>query len=165
MNPPWIMAAVFLVPVAIAAILGWKQRRTDLGFDRPWPLEATLMLLTQAEQMLYRRLQEALPGHIVLAQVRLLQVVRFKGRTRELSVMNRISQLSLDFLAVTPDTRVVAAIELDDSSHDRAERRTADARKTHALKSAGIPLLRWSLRKAPDAEGIRLAIAGISSSA
>jgi very-short-patch-repair endonuclease len=122
------------------------------------------MLLTEAEQVLYRRLQEALPSHIVFAQVQLLQVVRFKGRTRELSVMNRISQLSLDFLVVTSDTRVVAAIELDDSSHDRAERKASDARKTHALKSAGIPLLRWSVRKAPDAEAIRLAIASASSS-
>jgi hypothetical protein len=41
--------------------------------------------------------------------------------------MNRISQLSIDFLIAGPDTRIIAAIKLDDSSHDRRDRRDADA--------------------------------------
>lgn len=75
--------------------------------------------------------------------MQLLQAVRFKRGTRNQSVLNRISQLSIDFLIVRPDTSIVAAVELDDGSHRRAARRDADARKTHALGAAGIPLIRW----------------------
>ena len=57
-------------------------------------------------------------------------------------------------LIVNPDTSIVAAIELDDRSHERPDRRAADARKAHALKSAGIPLLRWRTRQLPDATEI-----------
>ena len=64
-----------------------------------------------------------------------------------------------------PDTRIVAAIELDDATHTRPERRDADARKAHALSSAGIPLLRWSPGQLPDLATIRSAVEAIASGA
>ena len=73
-------------------------------------------------------------------------------------IANRISQLSMDFLVVRADTSIVAAIEHDDGSHDRERRRIADARKTHALKSAGIPVVRWNVRQMPDVAAIEAAI-------
>ena len=61
-------------------------------------------------------------------------------------------------LILNPDTSVVAAVELDDAMHAREIRRQADARKTHALKSAGIPWIRWNAESLPDAAGIMAAI-------
>jgi hypothetical protein len=47
---------------------------------------------------------------------------------------------------------------LDDVTHEGGDRRRADANKTHALKSAGIPLIRWSARNLPDTAAIRAAL-------
>jgi len=160
MNALWTLVVVAAL-VIVAAVLGTTRRRRDAGLDKPWPLEGKRTLLTESEQVLYRRLVQALPHDIVFAQVQLLQLVRFKRGSRAPAILNRISQLSLDFVVLSPDTHVVAAIELDDASHDH--RQSADARKTHALKSAGIPLFRWSVREMPDAKVIGLAIGAASA--
>jgi very-short-patch-repair endonuclease len=135
------MLAVIAALVILAAVIGKASRRKNIGLDVPWPLEARRALLTEPEQVLYRRLVQALPDQLVFAQVQLLQAVRFKRGARKAAVFNRISQLSLDFVVLAPDTRILAAVELDDASHD--DRQSADARKEHALKSEGIPLIRW----------------------
>ncbi len=95
-------------------------------------------MLSEPEQVLYRRLVEALPECRVLPEVQLARALRFKRDQRDHVVWNRISQLSIDFLIVRPDTSIIAAVELDDSSHFRANRQDADARKSHALELAGF---------------------------
>ncbi|MGO9949306.1 MAG: DUF2726 domain-containing protein [Steroidobacteraceae bacterium] len=164
MNLLWILVGAAAIAV-VAAMVRTPRRPKEAGFDKPWPLEPKRALLSDPEQVLYRRLVQALPNHIVLAQVQLLQALRFKRGSRDPRVLNRISQLSLDFMILAPDTRIIAAIELDDASHDREARRAADARKAHALKSAGIPLLRWSVRDMPDMSTIGRAVAGASAAA
>jgi len=156
----WILLIAVLL---VLAALGRLKRRRVAGLEVPWPLEPKRALLTDPEQVLYRRLVQALPHHIVLAQVQLLQMVRFKRRSPPYAVLNRMSRLSLDFVVLTPDTGIVAAIELDDARHRHPDRQSADARKTHALKSAGIPLIRWSVRTMPDAMAINTAIGSVSA--
>lgn len=68
---------------------------------------------------------------------------------------NRINRLSLDYVVCLKDSTVVAAIELDDRSHDNRRRQDVDSRKTMALEAAGIKLLRWSVRDLPDKATIR----------
>jgi len=148
---------VLAVLAVLAAGLG-QRRRGGSGLEQPWPLERKTALLTNSEQRLHQRLVQALPDHLVFPQVQLLQLVRFKRGRWNASIANRISQLSIDFLIVKPDTSIVAAIELDDASHDRDARRAADARKTHALQSARIPLLRWSVAEMPDESAIAAAL-------
>ena len=144
----WILLIAVLL---VLAALGRLKRRRVAGLEVPWPLEPKRALLTDPEQVLYRRLVQALPHHIVLAQVQLLQMVRFKRRSPPYAVLNRMSRLSLDFVVLTPDT----------GRHP--DRQSADARKTHALKSAGIPLIRWSVRTMPDAMAINAAIGSVSA--
>jgi hypothetical protein len=62
-----------------------------------------------------------LPQQLVLPQVQLLQALRFRRCRWNAGMMNRISQLSVDFLIVKQDTSIVAAVELDDSSHHRQD--------------------------------------------
>jgi very-short-patch-repair endonuclease len=160
MSTLWMLAVIAAL-VILAAVIGKTSRRKKAGLDAPWPLEAKRTLLTEPEQVLYRKLVLALPDELVFAQVQLLQAVRFKRGCRNAAVFNRISQLSLDFVVLGPDTRILAAVELDDASHD--DRQSADARKEHALKSAGIPLIRWAVREMPDVSTIRLAIADVAA--
>lgn len=143
---------------AVLSVLVAKLKPRDGSLDNPWPLEAKRQLLSERERALYQRLVQSLPNHIVLAQVQLLQVINFQRGRRTHAIFNRISQLSLDFLILNPDTSIVAAVELDDATHTREDRRRADARKSHALQSAGVPLIRWNAKSLPDASAILAAL-------
>ena len=63
--------------------------------------------------------------------------------------------MSLDFVVCDEFGRVVAAIELDDSSHQRRSRQEADARKDRALASAGVRLIRWPCGGVPEIPEMR----------
>ena len=157
-NPIFALLIVLVVAAAVFGAFANKIKSRDGVFANPWPLEAKRQLLTERERALYLRLVQTLPNHIVLAQVQLLQVLNFQRGKRTQAILNRISQLSLDFLVLNPDTSIVAAVELDDATHTREASRQADARKDHALKSAGIPLIRWNAKNLPDRVAILAAI-------
>ncbi|MCE3224349.1 MAG: hypothetical protein K0S58_2529 [Nitrospira sp.] len=64
-----------------------------------------------------------------------------------------------DFVVCEKDFRVIAIIELDDKSHEKASRIEADAKKERATAAAGIPLIRWRASALPDEPSIRQALA------
>jgi hypothetical protein len=140
---------------------GRRPEEVAQGLGGSWPLEACSTVLCPPEQVLYRRLVQALPNNLVFAQVQLCRFLKVKRGVPRQSSCNRISQLSADFLILNPDTSVVVGIELDDASHDRPSSRDADARKSHALQCAGVKLIRWHVRALPDEVGIRAAVAGV----
>ena len=104
-----------------------------------------------------------LPQNLVFAQVQLSRFLEVRRGVPRQGWFNRISQLSADFLILNPDTSVVAAIELDEASHERPSRREADARKAHALQSAGVKLIRWHVKALPDEAAIRAALADVAT--
>ena len=53
----------------------------------------------------------------------------------------------------------VAAIELDDKSHEASLRGETDRKKDRATEAAGIRLLRWHVKALPDMAAIRAAFA------
>jgi LPXTG-motif cell wall-anchored protein len=158
MQKPWLVLVGLMVLAALLGSFSKKRRSRADPLKEHWPLEPKPHLLTERERVLFQRLRDALPDHIVLAQVQLIQLLAFeRGRWKQ-AHFNRICQLSVDFVVVRRDTSIVAAIELDDASHDRSDRREADARKTHALNSAGIQLVRWQARALPDLQAIASAL-------
>ena len=164
MKTPSIALLIGLVFIlAFLAVLATKLKPRDGVFSKPWPLEVKRHLLTERERALYQRLVQTLPNHIVLAQVQLLQVLNFKRGQRTQAIFNRFNQLSIDFLIINPDTSIVAAVELDDATHASEKRRQADARKDHALKSAGVPLIRWNAKNLPDRVAILAAIPTVAT--
>ena len=161
--PPIALLAALVCILAVLAVLAAKLNRGDNLFAKPWPLEAKRQLLTERERALYQRLVQTLPNHVVMAQVQLLQVLQFQRGKRTQAILNRFNQLSLDFLILNPDTSIVAAVELDDATHTREASRQADARKDHALKSAGVPLIRWNAKSLPDRVAILAAIPTVAT--
>jgi very-short-patch-repair endonuclease len=158
-NTPLIAILIALVVIVAAfSVLGARLERRDASLAKPWPLEEKRQVLTERERALYQRLVQALPNHIVLAQAHLRQVLGFQRGRRSQSIANSVNQLSLDFLILNPDTSIVAAVELDDATHSRDSRRQADARKSHALSSAGVPLIRWNAKSLPDTTAILAAL-------
>ncbi len=53
------------------------------------------------------------------------------------------------------DTSVIAVVDLDDSSHERSDRKIADAKKDKALIAAGVRIVRWHVKSIPDKQTIR----------
>jgi hypothetical protein len=113
--------------------------------------------LSTPEQILYFRLVKALPEHIVLAQVQLSRFLDVESGQHAWGWRNRISQKSADFVVCRKDATVVAVIELDDVSHERGDRRAADATKEEALAAAGIKVIRWPETALPDGSAINAA--------
>jgi very-short-patch-repair endonuclease len=156
-NPSLITALVLLaVVVAAGVVIAAAMRRQP---DRPWPLYERKPM-SVPEQVLYFRLRESLPDHIVLAQVQLSRFLGVKKGHPRRRWLNRIDRKSVDFLILKKDASVVAAIELDDSSHDRPERRVADENKDKALESSGVRLLRFRTGAMPAGDQIQQLIVG-----
>lgn len=151
-----ILALVLLAIVAI--LLAKLKQRSGLGDgEATWPFYAKKPL-TQPEQVLYHRLVNALPDHMILAQVQLSRILGVKQGNNFHEWNNRINRMSLDFVVCGKDASIIAAIELDDKSHEQASRHEADNKKNKALASAGVRLVRWQVNAMPDEATIKLAL-------
>jgi hypothetical protein len=111
--------------------------------------------LSFPEQNLYFKLVRALPNNVILAQVQLSRIIGVKSNAGFNEWNNKINRMSLDYVVCKKDFSIVAAIELDDSSHEREDRIIADRKKNKALNDAGITLYRWSIKNIPSEEKIK----------
>ncbi len=147
---------VLLVLLVIAIVALFLAKRLGLlgGTTGTWPFYVKRPL-SQPEQVLYHRLIRALPEHIVLAQVQVSRVLGVKKGSNFHEWNNRISRLSYDFVVCSKDSTVIAAIELDDKSHDSASHMRTDDRKNKASADAGLRLIRWHVRSLPSEEAIK----------
>jgi hypothetical protein len=152
-----VVTLVLLFFAAVVFVILKKRASAGSG-DAPWPFYAK-KLLTQPEQILYHRLVTAMPECIVLAQVQLSRVLGVKKGFSVNEWNNRINRMSLDFVVCLKDSTVVAAVELDDKTHEKASRVEADEKKGKALSAAGVSLIRWQVSALPDEATIRQAFA------
>ncbi|WP_083487541.1 DUF2726 domain-containing protein [Pseudoxanthomonas dokdonensis] len=152
MTIGWIGFICFLLLIVVLARLG-----TSRAFSGPWPFYSK-KLLTPPEQTLYWRLVKALPAEVVFAQVQLSRFLGVRKGFRFHEWNNRINRLSADFVICGMDGKVLAAIELDDATHLKPERRAADERKNKALAAAGVRLIRWQVSAMPDEQAIHAAL-------
>jgi hypothetical protein len=159
MKPLWVIVALLLATAFLIKAIKFWQRKQMGTLKQRWPLEPKRHLLSERERELFQRLRTALPDHLVLAQVQVIQILAFERGRWTRGIINRMCQLSVDYVKLRPETSIDASIELDDATHARADRRDADARKTHALQSAGIQLVRWNAKSLPDSSAIVMAFA------
>ena len=155
MKSLFFVLAIVIILTAVGLVL--LKRRWIVGpDDRPWPFYLKRPL-SQPEQVLYHRLIRALPEHIVLAQVQVSRILGVKKGFNFHEWNNRINRLSYDFVVCAKDSSVLAAIELDDSSHDSKSRIETDQKKAKATTDAGVRLIRWHVKALPEVEAIRSA--------
>lgn len=148
-----LLVAVFILAVIVLVILK-KLGLLNAGPNGPWPFYIKRPL-SQPEQVLYHRLIRALPEHIVLAQVQVSRVLGVKKEANFHEWNNRINRLSYDYVVCSKDSTVIAAVELDDKSHEGSSRAKTDAKKSKATSDAGLRLIRWHVRSLPSEEVIR----------
>ena len=98
---------------------------------------------------------KALPEHIVLAQVQVSRVLGVKKGSNFNEWNNRVNRLSYDFVVCSKDSTVLAAIELDDRSHESSRRSATDEKKNKATADAGLRIIRWNVKALPDEAAIQ----------
>jgi very-short-patch-repair endonuclease len=123
-----------------------------------YPYELNTDLFTKAERILYHHLRQAVGlDYQLFGKVRLgdlLEIKREAGSRQ--GHRNRIDRKHVDFLLCDPATlRPLLAIELDDASHQRPDRRERDEFLERALAAAELPLLRLGIRPGYDEEELR----------
>ena len=150
-----IIAIGIIISIAILALLKKKPNKTEKNTE--WPYYAKKPL-SQPEQILYHKLVNALPEYIILAQVQLSRVLGVKKGFNNAEWNNRINRMSLDFVICRKDSSIIAAIELDDKTHEQELRKEADLKKNKALESANIQLIRWKTNQMPNLEDIQKTI-------
>jgi len=112
-------------------------------------------LLTQGEMAFYQTLREALPpGMVVQCKVRMVDLITPKQD--DLTAFRRVSQKHIDFVLCDSQTlEPLAAVELDDRSHQRPDRVQRDIFVNAAFRDARLPLLRIPAQRTYNLHDIR----------
>ena len=135
------LACVFVLGCIIVLIWVFRGSGTPAVY-----LSVVDSLLTPAEQIFYEQLDLVIDGRLqILCKVRLADLIQVESRHPEERnrVFRRISSKHLDFLLAEPvNLAPVLAIELDDSSHDRPDRRERDEYLQELFETVRFPLLR-----------------------
>jgi Protein of unknown function (DUF2726) len=152
MQTPAILL-VLLLCAALALYLSLRSKAW-LRDSAPWPFYAKRPK-PRPEQALYQRLVSALPGHIVLARVALVDVLGVKRGFEPATWSRRMRDLQYDFVVCAKNGSVLAAITLDDTAHDTHVHSRAESIKERASAAAGLRLLRWQTKALPGSAEIR----------
>lgn len=163
----WIgFVIVLVVLVCAAAVIGTLGRKLGAaGEDKKsvaLEYDACGALLTEAEAAFYPVLVEAAKAGpeacLVMSKVRLGDLVKPKrglDRSEATTLRNRANQKHVDFVVVrASDFGVVAAVELDDSSHRRAKVKDRDGFVDGALTAAGVRVVRVKWGRGYDLEKV-----------
>ncbi len=167
---------LMVVAVALKMYRRWRveqsapsstpSARSDRTRVSPDDYRLVGQLLTANERVFYAALRQALPaGMVIMVQVALNRVVEvrnpWRGDIWRDSRWNRIAQKSLDFVVMrSGDSRPVVAIELDDASHERPERRRRDELLDAVLASVGLAIIHQPVLPVYDIDSLRMRLLG-----
>lgn len=126
-----------------------RRRRSPSGAFTP-----RRFLLTRNEAAFFQVLTTVVGDrYLISCKVRLADIITCSDRDWKRGYANRISQKHIDFvLSSAKSSRIVAAIELDDRSHRRRERRGRDAFVNQLFRNARVHLIRVPARWDYDEE-------------
>ncbi len=158
---------VLLLAVVALGLWWWKRGRggEEEGSRPPrnealdtvagWPPEPT-RLLTVVERRAMTMLHQALPEHMILAQVPLARFIRVPTRNSYTEWMRRVGQLCADLLVCDASSQVVAVVELRRPPGKDSERtRKRHERMDRVLHKAGIRVLVWNEEALPHPDSVR----------
>ncbi len=165
--------------LAVAAYWFWRRQglrgRVDSAAARPraldavdtvigWPPEATRVLTVRHREAL-ELLRQALPRHVVLAQVPLSHFIKVPTRHSYMEWLRRVGHVCIDLMVCDEASNVVAVIELRQPDRVLSERsRKRHGRVERVLRAAGIPLHLWNEAMLPDILAVRKAFVMNASS-
>lgn len=179
-STPVLLMSVFAIIIAVVVLVlvvasKSASRRKPRGEPRSGPINSeppkpefkvdlvATNPLTTTEAIFFRRLMEALPEAIVVPQMAMAALVDLaphmkRGRYVRYIAINRSSfaQKRIDFVLLDRDTLEVACVvELDDYSHDAADRKEEDEQRDALLEGLGYTVIRFDCRKMPAVADLR----------
>lgn len=101
-------------------------------------------LLTKREHQEYLKLRQYADarGWLICPKVRLRDLIEPKrGAAKKQTLINKIQSKHVDFVLVDQNMNLIGVLELDDSTHDRADRKERDSFVREALEGAGITMI------------------------
>ena len=138
--PFWVVAVM-----VIAGIVLLRMYSAPKGM----PYRKRARIVTKAELRFYKSLQKAVQDDWeIFAMVRIADILQVKDGTKNRrNWVNKILAKHIDFVLCDPGSlEAICCIELDDSSHERKDRRERDIFVDDAFRSAGLPLVRIPVR-------------------
>jgi hypothetical protein len=152
---------IALVVVGIAAASRKKKIQAPVATTDKWeppqadrlPYEMRRYFFSASERSFYEVLRRLVPSHTVFAKVRMADLVSVEsGAASWRTHFNRIQSKHIDFVLLDSDLSPVVAVELDDSSHDREDRKTRDEFVDGVFSVARLPLVHVRAKRAyvPD---------------
>ena len=128
------------------------------------PYQARGQLVTKSELRFYKSLLKAAQDDFeIFAMVRIADLLRVEpGANNRRKWLNKILAKHIDFVLCDPGSlEPLVCIELDDPSHQRADRIERDIFVNHAFESAELPLLRIPTQPSYRSREIRELIDGV----
>ena len=122
----------------------YRSRRLWKRCAAPLPYTRRASLLSPGELAFFWALRAAVePSHWISLKVRLADVVRCPDHLWSSAPGRRLAQKHVDFVLYEHrTTRILAAIELDDSSHEKPDRRRRDQFLEKTMAATNTPLVR-----------------------
>lgn len=132
-----MLIGMFLLVIIILAILSaLKKGESKGGNGKRNPIKGQ-RIITMNEQPTFMKLREALPEHIILAQVAFSAFMTAQGY----ATRNLFNRKVADFVVLDKSFNIVAIVELDDSSHKGKEK--FDAERDALIREAGFKVIRY----------------------
>lgn len=147
MFDPMILSGLMVAVICLGVLssLMGKNPSKHKGKGKAQYISAE-RLLTPTEAIAFRQLHQRIKGHgYICPKVRIADLVSVdaKGdRSAFLSAFQKISQKHVDFAVMTLTGEILFAVEIDDRSHERKDRKTRDLFVDAVFEEAGIPLVR-----------------------
>lgn len=140
----WIIVALVL---AVAYMLVDKQKgrgekgKNPIDYSKAYQAK---YLLTKNEWQEYKKLKEYAVGKglTVCPKVRVLDIIEpRKGQDNYRTLINKVQSKHVDFLITDNELRIKGVIELDDNSHNKADRKERDEFLNIILQSVGYKVV------------------------
>ena len=138
-------------PGCLSVILKWFGFQPKTAEEK-YPYRLRDQFLSPAEMAFYRFLLEMTgeKAH-VLSKIRLADIFYVSQPRENLAYRNKIDRKHVDFLICDPNTMQPRfAIELDDRTHQREDRKARDAFVDRVFEASGLPLVHVKVQKAYD---------------
>lgn len=154
------MSTSFLLALVLVVLIGCGLALLISAKGDALPYVKSASLFSAAERAFLGVLDQAAPaGYRVFGKVRVADVVnvmKTANRKAWRRAFNQISAKHFDYvLCRADDLSVACAVELDDKSHARPDRKKRDDFIDEVCSVTGLPLLRVAARHAYSAEDIR----------
>lgn len=157
MDPIVIVFVVVIVIMLIALFLMYskmnKLNSENSRADEKLPYILNDKILTNKEYKFYESLKPIADknGYIIMCKVRLADIVSIPSGTKDYTrYFNFIKAKHIDFLLCDGDTAPLFAIEVDDKTHERADRVKRDEFLNRVFSDKKVKLMRynkWSIEQ------------------